>query len=143
LAEIFKISSELRQELGDLITTFCWYADHGEEVKIPDLFTADGRISAPGMDVQGKADLTELFEGRAKQAGRQSRHLWSNMRILSVEPDRIEAVVTATTYIGSGDQPATPESYVVGDSYETFEKGSDGQWRFAERRLDLAFKADS
>jgi|TARA_B100000315_G_C14580085_1_gene590012 hypothetical protein len=82
LAEITKISSELRHELGDLITAFCWYADHGEAAKIPELFTEDGRISAP-------------------------------------------------------------ETYVVGDSYETFEKGSDGQWRFAERRLDLTFKADS
>ncbi|MBT7953843.1 MAG: SnoaL-like domain-containing protein [Rhodospirillaceae bacterium] len=143
LAEHEKIGTELRQELGDLITTFCWYADHGEAAKIPELFTLDGRISAPGMDVQGKADLTELFETRAKQAGRLSRHLWSNLRILSASPDRIEAVVTATTFIGTGDQPAMPETYVVGDSYETFEKGSDGHWRIAERRLDLAFKADS
>ena len=66
MAKNNSIGSELRQELGDLITTFCWYADHGEAAKIPELFTKDGRISAPGMDVQGKANLTELFNGRAK-----------------------------------------------------------------------------
>mgnify|MGYP003981886593 FL=1 len=136
------ISSELRQELGDLITAFCWYADHGEAGKIPGLFTDDGRISAPGMDVEGKDNLIELFEGRAQQTDRLSRHLWANMKILKVESDRIELVVTATTYIGSGENPVQPETYVVGDSYETFEKNEAGEWRFLERRLDLTFKAD-
>jgi len=51
--------------------------------------------------------------------------------------------VTATTYIGTGGKPVSPETYVVGDSYETFEKNSAGAWRFKERRLDLIFKADS
>ncbi len=138
-----QISPQLREELGDLITSFCWYADHGEAAKIPELFTEDGCLNAPGMVVQGKADLTELFEGRAKQTDRISRHLWSNMRILSVAEDLIELVVTATTYIGTGGKPVSPETYVVGDSYETFEKNSAGAWRFKERRLDLIFKADS
>jgi hypothetical protein len=143
LAENNDINTALREELGDLITAFGWYADHGEAIKIPDLFTEDGRISAPGMDVEGLANLTELFEGRAKQTDRLSRHLWSNMKILSASDKRIELVVTATNYIGSGDKPATPETYVVGDSYETFEKNSEGAWRFKERRLDLIFKADN
>lgn len=142
LVNNIKISPDLREKLGDIITAFCWYADHGKADKIPDLFTEDGCLNAPGMVVQGKADLTELFEGRAKQAGRSSRHLWSNMRILSVDADRIEAVVTATTYIGTGEPPMFPETTVVGDSYETFEKGDDGRWRFAERRLELVFKSD-
>ena len=143
MAETIKIDTALREELGDLITAFGWYADHGEAIKIPGLFTEDGRISAPGMDVEGEANLTELFEARAKQTDRLSRHLWSNMKILSASDGCIELVVTATTYIGSGDKPATPETYVVGDSYETFEKNSEGAWRFKERRLDLIFKSDN
>jgi hypothetical protein len=131
----------IRQSLEALLTEFSWRADHAQGERLAELFTATGRIVTPMFTAEGREAIAAHFRARAV-AARTSRHLWSNFRLESATPTRVRAVVYILTFLREDTDPGPAKTFMVGDSFETFERDADGLWRFAERRLVVAFPPD-
>ena len=78
---------------------------------------------------------------RAQIAGRKTRHVWSNLRIVESHHDRLSTTAVQLTFEQPGDDK--PTQLRVSDLLDTLEKDHDGRWRFARRvisrQMALAF----
>lgn len=133
-----QMTAEDRAAVEDLLTEFASRIDHGRAADVADLFTRDGRIVTPQFTLDGRDAIRAQFTERAKDGGRVSRHMWSNLRLNRIGDNRIESQCVVQTYIGSGTPPVVPQDVIVGDSLDIIAK-ENGVWRFAERRLVIAF----
>jgi ketosteroid isomerase-like protein len=130
------LDAPTRYELESLLTEFAWRVDHGEAVRVAELFTENGRIVTPMFTAEGREAIAAHFRACG---GRRTRHLWSNFRVEAVDGGGVRAVVCVVTFLRQDDEAGPAQAYMVGDSYERFERDAAGAWRFAERRLVVAF----
>lgn len=135
------ISLEDRRAVEDLLTEFGWLVDHGRAGEVAGLFTKNGVISTPMFTLDGRAEIALQFGERAKDESRISRHIWTNLRLRRQEDGRLSAQSAVQTYVANGKPPLAPDNVVVGDSLDVVEK-EGGVWRFAERRLVIAFAGE-
>lgn len=131
---------EDRLAVQDLLTEFAWRVDHGAADRVADLFTEDAVIETPMFKLDGRAAIAKQFGERAKDTSRVSRHIWTNLRLTRQDDGSLLAQSGAQTYMANGDAPLAPADRVVGDSIDVVVKDADGVWRFASRRLVIAFK---
>lgn len=132
-----------RMAIEDLLSEFSWRVDHGCAASVAELFVEHGVITTPSFSLRGREQIAAHFARR--DAGTVlSRHQWSNLRLRSLGAGRAQAAVIVQTHLGTRTEsaPSPPERCVVGDSIEVLEKGADGVWRFAERRLDVVFSTE-
>jgi len=133
-----------RLAIEDLLNEFAWRVDHGRAATVSELFTEDGAITTPMFSVKGRAEIEAHFARRDADGSKVSRHQWSNLRITTLGSDRARVEVIVQTHLGtrSGTGPVQPDHVVVGDSIDIVQRGADGSWRFAERRLAIAFRTE-
>jgi 3-phenylpropionate/cinnamic acid dioxygenase small subunit len=112
---------------------YCQLMDDREYDAWSQLFAADGIWALGGHEYRGPAE-TKAFMDRLLEAqpDRRSKHLGTNAEIV-LNGDSATAVsdfMMLTRYTG------TPWGVLTGGRYEDrFVRGSDGVWRFQERRL--------
>ena len=135
-----------RRAIEDLLTEFAWRADHGRADIVHELFTEDGSIRGPGLDMRGRAEIAARFAERAADPQRVSRHAWSNPRFERLDDDAVRVVTIVQTSIHRLEPgqslPAEACTFVVGDSDDVVVRGPDGQWRFRSRELGVAFRIE-
>lgn len=129
---------EARNEIEALVTEFAWRVDHHEFASVPELFTEDGRFDSPQRSMHGRAALEEGLGSRVGST-LQTRHVVSNLRLVPESEERVRGWVTFTVYRHDGDGIGTPDPAAVGEYQDVYQRGPDGRWRFAERRVTQVF----
>jgi ketosteroid isomerase-like protein len=132
----------IERECERLITAYCHHVDHGEAVRVNELFTDDGVWTAPGIRLEGRDQLRDRFQHRQDQADRTSRHVCLNFLCEVLDADNASGVVYLVLYrhdggLERGVAPAVAPT-MVGEYRDRFERTGDG-WRFAERTLVVSF----
>jgi ketosteroid isomerase-like protein len=129
--------------LTALCTEYCWLRDYSQVEKIPLLFTEDclwippaGLGYAP-VALEGRQALADALSRRNKDF--VTRTLISNLRFVKDGPDTARGSVNFTIYAAHRDELKVPIPQMIGDWLCTFRKGSDGRWRFATKKTELAF----
>ncbi|MDG2048868.1 MAG: nuclear transport factor 2 family protein [Myxococcota bacterium] len=128
-----------------LVVAYTHHVDHGQASRIPELFTQDGRWSAPGIEMLGREQLRSGFARREANRGRMSRHVCTNFLCEVEDAEHASGVVYLTLYRHDGavDRRTSPlESPVlVGEYRDRFVRTREG-WRMASRQLEVSFSKD-
>jgi 3-phenylpropionate/cinnamic acid dioxygenase small subunit len=139
-----RIDPATRHALEALLTEFAHRVDNGLGDTVHELFTEDGSIAGPGLAMNGRSEIAKQFTARAKEPGRVSRHFWSNPRFERLDERSIRVVTLIQTFVHRREEgeelPAERYSLIVGDSIDVMQRCDDGCWRFASRRLEVAFR---
>ncbi len=128
-----------RQAIEQLVAEHAWLIDHGQADRVAALFTEDARLLGIGPDKIGQAAIRAWTAERAAMTGRRSRHVQSNLRLVAVSPNECRGTVVLTLYRHDGPGKADPAPLMVAEYDDTYRKGADDVWRFAERRLSVLF----
>ena len=126
-----------------LITEYFQLVDFGNSSAIPELFTQDGRLSGPGIEMVGQEEIRAFLSERQLIERRQSRHLCTNI-LIHIDGDQ----ATSRCYLlnfrhdsqtGVAESPA-PSGLpkFIGEYHDHFLRTDQG-WKFASRRFEVAF----
>ena len=130
-----QIDPVTRAAIADLVTEFAWLLDHGQADRLADLFADDGAFLGVGDDLRGRGAIAAWGKRRAAMTERTSRHCCCSPRLVAEKPDRVRGTVLLTVYRHDGSRPGPATPLMVGDYEDIYQRGSDGRWRYAERRL--------
>jgi 3-phenylpropionate/cinnamic acid dioxygenase small subunit len=121
-----------RKEIEQLLSeTFAWI-DHGEADRVPKLCAQGFVLHAPGIELS-----LEQFEQTmtVRAAARyQTRHQWSNLRVLDVDLDGDAVEVECVVCVHRRDEGAEVTTRTVGDFTDRWAQTPDG-WRLASRTI--------
>lgn len=134
------VDDETRRAIEDLATEYCWLVDHGYADQAADLFTDDAVLSTGASQASGIADVRRHLEQRTQNREIRSRHVVSNIRLISESTGQVRGTIIMTIYRSMGES-ARPQM-VIGDAEDVYRLGADGRWRFAERKLVPEFLID-
>jgi hypothetical protein len=131
------ITPQLRLEIEALSVEFAWLVDHGQADKAADLFTDNATLDN-GEVFSGIGSIRGALEKRAALPTR-SRHLISNVRLAGETPDRVRGTVVMTVHRRADDLDTAPETVIIAEADDVYERDAAGRWRFAQRRLTPIF----
>lgn len=128
-------------EIERLFSDFSWHADRGDGTALAALFATEGVLCVGGQELTGRDQIAADMTRRAQIAGRKTRHVWSNLRIVESRYNQLSTTAVQLTFEQTGDD--RPTQLRVSDLVDTLQKDHDGQWRFARRiisrQMALAF----
>lgn len=130
----------IRSEIEALIAEYGYLFDHGRAEEMPSLFTEHALFSGLAGTARGHEELRALFVGTAAKMSK-TRHVCTNLRLEIDNENRVKGTVVVTSYGHRGDGLGKPIPHTVGDFHDLYLRGDDGRWRFAERRIEVAFSA--
>ena len=115
-----------------LFSDFAWYADRGNGVLLAELFLPNGILCVGDLELTGRSQIAEDCHRRSLSLGRQTRHVWSNLRIDRSDADAATSTAVQVTFeqnVSSGE----PTQIRVSDLFDTLKKDLHGEWRFVRR----------
>ena len=127
------------QAIERLIRQHAWLIDHGRADEVTALYAKDARMYGIGPDKAGHAEIAQWANQRAAMTGRRSRHVQSNVLLRAMPDGRVGGTIILTLYRHDGDGAAPALPVMVAEYEDIYERGGDGNWRFAERRLAVLF----
>jgi len=136
------VTAQERSDIEALIYEHAWVIDHHCSETLADLYVESGQLTGIGMSHIGREALKRYGAARAKMTDRNARHMYSNLRLVRLEKNRIQGNVTITLYRHDGPG-GLPEPNAVADAIDVYVKCEDGLWRFSERRLELVFESEA
>ncbi len=136
---VASVDPSTRQAIEDLVAEHAWLIDHGQAGRVAALFANDGRLLGIGPDRVGQAAIQAWAAEREAMTERRSRHVQTNLRLVPVSEMECRGTVVLTLYRHDGPGKADPAPLLVAEYDDTYRRGSDGAWRFAERRLSVLF----
>ncbi len=119
-----------------LLTDFAWHADHGDGEALGALFVPDGSLEVGGQLHHGRERIAADCYGRASDPSRRVRHVWSNLRLIAEEGDRLRTTAVQLTFEQSEKHEGT--QLRVNDLHDVFVRAEDGSWRFGARTIARA-----
>lgn len=128
--------ADIRPAIEVLIEKFAWLIDHEDGRGVAELFTAQGRYSLNGgdLDLRGRSEIDQFYERRRAAGPRTSRHLFSNLHLDNGDDARAQGTCVLTLHAANGYPPHPLAPVLVADFGDTYVRDADGVWRF-ERRL--------
>lgn len=140
-ADMTAVTAEDRRDCEALIHAFCHFIDHGEAVKVVDLFTPDGVFDRRGAALRGHAELAAAMAKRSAQV--VTRHVCSNIVLRAESPTRIAGTTSFLFFRRDDAQPgvdARPAACLeaIGNYEDVFER-TDAGWRIASRKAVSVF----
>jgi hypothetical protein len=129
-----------RKEIEQLLSETFALVDHGEADRLSKLCGEGFALHAPGVDL----DL-EQFEQRmnVRVAARyETRHQWSNLRVLDVDVDGEAVDVAFVVCVHRRDEGADITTRAVSDFADRWVRTADG-WRLASRTITPVLNAPS
>ncbi len=127
-----------------LIMEYCRRVDFGNASGIADLFLPEGRWEGTDLVLDGQDEIRRWFTDREQLTRRVSRHLCVNVMVDVLSPDEAESLCFLVNYRhdrreGDRSSPVPMEvPKYLGELHDRFRRTPDG-WRFAERRVEVAF----
>ncbi len=133
---------KIRVALEDLNTAFCHHLDHDDVDALLELFVDDVYYAHGSRVSRGKAELEQVFRSRSATAKRTARHLYSGLKLDIESATRARGTSVCMTFGAYGEPPLSPAiPTLVADFVDSYERGADGRWRFAERHIHRIFVA--
>lgn len=128
----------IKSEIEDPITEYGYRFDHGMADRMAEFFTESAFSHGVAGKAQGRDELHKIFTEQAAQVGVSRR---STSNLCQEIQDETHAISTAavTSYVRLGEGHGKPRPHVVGDFVDRYERGSDGNRRFAEHKIVIAF----
>jgi hypothetical protein len=112
-----------------LVLDFAYYSDHQEYESLSKLFATEGIMKRPNGDpIVGREAILQAY--RSRPAGRMTRHVCTNIRIMVEAVDRARGLTYAVVYSARGDEKAEER---IGEFEDHFVRTDEG-WRFASRQ---------
>jgi len=133
-----QVDEQVRSALGELVIEFNWKLDHAEPAGFSNLFEPEGVFITAQGSVEG-SDALDAFAVKRTAMDRTSRSVLSNHRLVALSPDVVEGTVLVTLYMHDGIGVGVPVPHSVSEYRDVYAKGSDGAWRFRERRSTSVF----
>lgn len=116
-----------------LIERYCALLDSGEIDELLDLFDEDCSFSMMGQTFRGRSELTTVWSRLSPTDRPTTLHAVANP-VISVDGDRATAVTGWTMLDRSGPDGQTVIA-LAGRYCDELTRGSDGAWRFSNRRV--------
>ena len=133
---------QIRVELEDLNTAFCYHLDHNEIDELIALFTDDVYYTHASRVSRGKAELERVFRSRGATQTRTARHLYSGLKLDIESATHASGTSVCMTFGEYGEPPLSPAiPTLVADFVDEYVRGDDGRWRFKERHIHRIFVA--
>jgi hypothetical protein len=119
-----------RKELEQLLSeTFAWI-DHGQADQVSKLCSEGFVLHAPGTDI-ALAQFEQMMTHRVS-ASYETRHQWSNLRVLDVDSDGVD--VAYVVCIHRREEGAEVTTRSLGDFTDRWVRTPDG-WHLAARTI--------
>jgi hypothetical protein len=133
----------IERECERLMIDYAAHADFRDYYGFANLFAEDGELNLTGQPVCGRDAIRRAMEVRP--AGRESRHVITNLAVKVIDETRAEGVCYLTLYrkdAAEGErrpfEHAGPD--LVGDYHDVYVKTGAG-WKIHSRRIRVAFRA--
>ncbi|MDR5646948.1 nuclear transport factor 2 family protein [Burkholderia cenocepacia] len=123
-----------RAEIEQLFSEFSWCVDHGDSARLSELFVPDGVLFVGGQEMKGRATIRNTLAERFKTDGRKTQHVWSNLRIISVDHRSMRTAAVQLTFEQFGDSEQT--HLRISELSDSLQRDDRGPWRFANRVID-------
>jgi hypothetical protein len=119
-----------RKEIEQLLSETFASVDHGEADQVPTLCAEGFVLHAPGRDL----DLAQFAQAMTVRAAARydTRHQWSNLRVLDVDGDAADVAYVVCIHRRDGGADVTTHS--IGDFADRWARTPDG-WRLASRAV--------
>jgi ketosteroid isomerase-like protein len=117
-----------------LLSDFAWFADRGDGASLSQLFIPDGVLSVSGNELRGRAQIAEDCIRRFLNPNRQTRHVWSNLRIDRMDGNTAASFAIQLTFEQSG--AGQPTQLRLNDLTDEFQRDSSGAWKISRRVID-------
>jgi hypothetical protein len=127
-----------RKEIEQLLSeTFAW-VDHGEADRVPKLCAEGFALHGPGIDL----DLEQFEQMMTVRvaAPYETRHQWSNLRVLNVDGDAVD--VAFVMCVHRRDEGVELTTRTIADFADRWARTPDG-WRLASRTITPVLDAPS
>ncbi len=133
---------EIRLALEDLNDNFCYFLDNGNIDGLVDLFCEDAYYSHGDRVSQGRDEIRQLFQRRARAGVRTSRHMQTGLRLSIESSTRAAGKSVCMTFAANMAPPVSPASpYLVADFIDEYRICRDGKWRIQKRHIERVFTA--
>lgn len=127
-----------RLDIEALNVEFAYQLDNGHPEVLADFFTEQASLGAAGSErAVGRAAIAKRYA--ARPAGRTTRHVTSNLRLVFESPSRVLGIRTLTYYATDGTPSKASSPLGVAEYNEIYERGADGAWRYASRTVTPIF----
>jgi SnoaL-like domain len=121
-------------ELEQLISDSCAWGDHGEAADwVLKLCTEGFTLRGPGVDLN-REQFEQMMTVRVA-AQYETRHQWSNLRVLDVDGDAVD--IAFVMCVHRRDQGADVTTRTIADFADRWARTPDG-WRLASRTITPA-----
>lgn len=132
--------NSVRPQIEALIAQFAWDIDHQGGEGVPALFVPDGTYSLRGLGtLTGQAEIADFYRMRLAGGPRTSRHLFSNLHLRSVSPDRAMGTCVLQLHAADGAGPHPLSPVMIADYHDEYARTADGRWLFASREVAVVF----
>ncbi len=127
-----------------LLGTYCQLIDAGDFAGVGQLMadavlmTDDGTVVATGAE-----EVTNLYVGlvtRHDDGTPGTQHVVANTVLEELDGGEIRARSAYLVFQAVAELPLQP--IITGSYVDTFDRGSDGEWRFVERRFGIGRSGD-
>ena len=131
--------TSIEQSCERLVLDFAYFSDHRENEALAELFTSDGTMTRPSGDtLVGRPAILKEYQSRP--AGRITRHLCTNIRIVVESEDHARGLTYAVVYYAVANEPPLQHfgrkvepRQLIGEFEDEFVRTDDG-WKIASRR---------
>jgi hypothetical protein len=122
-------SVEDKEQIRELLASYCFHSDSGDAEAFVNLFTDDGVLDLGTFGVyRGGAALLEAQRRKGGQPAKV-RHLTTNI-LIELKADKAEV----RSYVAALDVGETPAKVIFAGHYYDTVARYDGRWRFKLRR---------
>jgi hypothetical protein len=119
-----------RKEIEQLLSdTFAW-VDHGEADRVPKLCAQGFALHGPGVDLDLE-QFEKMMTARVA-ASYETRHQWSNLRVLDVDGDAVD--IAFVMCVHRQDEDAEVTTRTIADFADRWARTPEG-WRLASRTI--------
>jgi hypothetical protein len=120
----------------NLIAAHAKFIDEGEASQTVSLFTDDCEIVLGPKTIKGVNALRAAMTAREADRERKTLHISTNVQFSEVSEEVVVSSSLLQLYVLNPEPaPLAPHAIIKCD--DRFERGGDGQWRFARRALSL------
>lgn len=134
--EVFGAHNAARLACLNVIAAYAKFIDDGEASRTVSLCTDDCEIVVGPNTIKGIDAFRAAMTKREADRERKTLHIWTNIQFSEVSEEVLVSVSLLQLYVLNPEPvPIAPSAIIKCD--DRFERGNDGQWRFARRALSL------
>ncbi len=133
----------VRQAIDALNAKFAYLIDNGHSDQVPDLFTVDGSYAIfDGKERRvstGQPALRAAYAERAARGARTSCHLFTNLHLTRIAPDKVLSHCFLLLFAQDGYPPHPATPLLVARYDDACVCDEKGVWRYQSRDATVLF----